>query len=185
MQSTSKWNMIKWRYKWGGEGFNFYQDQDFDSNTPAFSGREGLFARCLGLCAHSRGLLRSRIFDVEFQLVIFLTFTFLQSSFLIVVYWSSVLDKDPYGLKVLAWNKFKSKRSLCLQFRLFIIIIMRYKCGESRSRSGGGSDWYEKTKYSHGSLPWYPCFLLASNMGHPPPSHLWYKCLCFWKVRFF
>ena len=70
----------------GGEGFNFYQDQDFDSNTPAFSGREGLFARCLGLCAHSRGLLRSRIFDVEFQLVIFLTFTFLQSSFLIVVY---------------------------------------------------------------------------------------------------
>ena len=68
------------------EGFNFHQDQDFDSNTPAFSGREGLFARCLGLCAHSRGLLRSRIFDVEFQLVIFLTFTFLQSSFLIVVY---------------------------------------------------------------------------------------------------
>ena len=52
---------------------------------------------------------------LEFVILItslyFLTFTFCSFSFLFVL--SSVLDKDPSGLKVLALNKFKSRRCLC------------------------------------------------------------------------
>ena len=39
---------------------------------------------------------------VELQFVIFLTFTFCSFHFIVIMFISSVLDKDPSGLKVLA-----------------------------------------------------------------------------------
>ena len=65
--------------------------------------------RSFGLYVHScEGMIG--VFDVDNQFA-FLTFTFCSFSFLFVL--SSVLDKDPSGLKVLALNKFKSRRCLC------------------------------------------------------------------------
>ena len=70
--------------------------------------------------------LELELLIVELQFRGFVTFTFCSILCLYLCKISSVLDKDPSGLKVLACcqNKFKCERSLYLQSRTKIIIIM-------------------------------------------------------------
>ena len=92
-----------------GEGFVFINIKIVFKGISSFSGRKGRLARSFGLYGYSwEDLTRICDFDNQFG---FLTFTFCSFSFLFVL--SSVLDKDPSGLKVLALNKIKVKRSLC------------------------------------------------------------------------
>ena len=72
----------------------------------AFRGCEGHLARSQGLCIFSK-MPRIATLIVELKFV-FLTFTFCSLLCLFLCILSSVLDKDPLGLKVLACcNKFK------------------------------------------------------------------------------
>ena len=92
------------------EGSNFINLKIEISSIFAFRGCEGHLARSLGLCISSR-MPRIEILIVELKFV-FLTFTFCSLFCLFSFSLSSVLDKDPSGLKVLAYsNKFKCKEA--------------------------------------------------------------------------
>ena len=105
----------------GGVGLIFHQDQDCDfSHSQHLVIIRGSQQEALDFMVKV-GDAKIRNLWFWYQFAIF-TFPFCSFSFFVVL--SSVLDKDPTGLKVLAVNKSKCKRSLYLQLRTHVTIII-------------------------------------------------------------
>ena len=98
-EQPGRWSPGGWRSCGGGA--NCSNIKILSESISAFRECEGLFARSLGLCIFSRECWNQKFWLLNSS-VFYFTFTFCSFLYCVLCLISSVLDKDPSGLKVLA-----------------------------------------------------------------------------------